>query len=35
VYCDGHTEFISDSIDDAVLRTLMTIADGEIVQATP
>lgn len=35
VYCDGHTEFMSDAIDDVILRSLMTIADGEIVQATP
>jgi prepilin-type N-terminal cleavage/methylation domain-containing protein/prepilin-type processing-associated H-X9-DG protein len=32
VYCDGHTEFISDSIDSAALKALTTIASGEITQ---
>jgi prepilin-type N-terminal cleavage/methylation domain-containing protein/prepilin-type processing-associated H-X9-DG protein len=33
VYCDGHTEMVSDSIDDEVLKALVTISTGEINQA--
>jgi prepilin-type N-terminal cleavage/methylation domain-containing protein/prepilin-type processing-associated H-X9-DG protein len=30
VYCDGHTELLSDTIDDEVLKSLVTIAGGEV-----